>query len=290
MLLVAINFENSLVYGFTFWLLGIFIVSILHTFFNLDGLQIKGYDAKPCFAGCDATFEFALIALKRARYDVTLSWQNIHSERVYVANEKQFRQTLRYRTGPRGLHKPGRIKIESSYPLGLVRCWTWADLDQHVIVYPNPDQDAANSSSFTRSSVHSGEHSEKQQGSDDFYGLKDFQPGDNLKSVAWKLYAKTDKLNVKQFIDFHTQRLWLDWNNTSGNVEQRLSQLCRWALDAESGVIEYGLNLPNQTIDPDKGDAHLHAVLKTLAMFEQADANDKAKPSFNKKQRFEAAS
>jgi uncharacterized protein (DUF58 family) len=45
-----------------------------------------------------------------------------------------------------------------------------------------------------------------------------------------------------------------------------LSQLSAWVLDAESQGYRYGLRLPGQVIEPDRGGGHRAACLKTLAL------------------------
>jgi len=51
------------------------------------------------------------------------------------------------------------------------------------------------------------------------------------------------------------------------DVETRLSQLCRWVLDAEQAGQRYGLRLPGTTLTPDHGPAHQQACLAALAAF-----------------------
>jgi len=63
--------------------------------------------------------------------------------------------------------------------------------------------------------------------------------------------------------------LWLDWDSLPhSDTETRLSQLCRWVLDAEAGSCRYGLRLPGQHIPLNRGDAHKHLCLQALALYE----------------------
>lgn len=270
LLLVAINFENSAVYAMVFLLSGVFAVSILHTFFNVAGLKIVGLDGEPTFAGREAVFHFRLTASDRPHYGVQLSWQNLSSERIDVGVAEEKRLSLRFRTGPRGYCKPGRVKVESCYPLGLIRCWTWVDFDQQTLVYPNPDRDAGLPEFSNRQNDENSEDHFDQKcfaGSEDFFGLRDYIGGDSIRNIAWKTYAKNGQLSSKQFIDYQDQRMWLDWENTSGDTERRLQQLCHWALQAEAGHSEYGLIIPGQQLTPGRGNSHLNELLACLATF-----------------------
>ena len=53
LILGAINYQNSLVYGTAFLLGSMFIVTILYTFRNLSGLSLEVADSQPGFVGED---------------------------------------------------------------------------------------------------------------------------------------------------------------------------------------------------------------------------------------------
>lgn len=265
LLLVAINFENSPVYALTFLLSSLFVVSILHTFSNLSGLKLTAAHAEPAFAGRDAIFHL-VIAKNGARLYQGLQffWPGNSPVWCGLTDKHEEWIALRYRTGPRGYCRPGRLKVQTSFPLGLLRAWTWLDLDMHTVVFPYPAKVGFVPPTSTQ--PHESGNTE-QSGSDDFYGLRDYVAGDTVKSIAWKHYAKTGKLNTKQFIDPVDHRLWLVWDDTQGDIEHRLSQLCYWALEAERGHSEYGLQLPGVSIAPSRDQAHLDKVLRALAVY-----------------------
>jgi uncharacterized protein (DUF58 family) len=105
-------------------------------------------------------------------------------------------------------------------------------------------------------------------GSDDFAGLRGFRSGDSLKHIHWKALARQQGLQTKLFGGDRNEQLWLDWRMLEGlDTEHRLSQLCRWVIEAERQGMEYGLWLPDQSIDPDRGQSHQRRCLKALALF-----------------------
>ena len=264
LLLVAINFENSSVYALTFLIGGVFTVSILHTFAALMGLKLTGLGGEPSFEGRNAVFEILLSSKGRQHLGVQLSWQDTFSERVDLGKHEEKRLSMRFRTGPRGYCIPGRLKVESCYPLGLVRAWTWIDLNMHTLVYPYPDNLAGQPDTQL---LNHDSGSLESPGSDDFYGLRNYITGDSVRSVAWKNYAKSGVLNSKQFVDHIDERMWLDWDAARGNDEQKLRQLCHWALSAEAGHNEYGLRIPGTKLTPARGSVHLAQVLSALATY-----------------------
>ena len=86
--------------------------------------------------------------------------------------------------------------------------------------------------------------------------------------MAWKAYARTGELVIKQYAGTDVATHWFDWDTLPGlDVEQRLSQLCRWIVDAQSHGHAYGLRLPTEQIEPNLGTRHRHRCLSALAFF-----------------------
>jgi uncharacterized protein (DUF58 family) len=52
------------------------------------------------------------------------------------------------------------------------------------------------------------------------------------------------------------------------DVEERLSQLALWVIEAERTRRPYGLRLPRIEIPPAVGQSHFHQCLRTLSLFQ----------------------
>lgn len=90
------------------------------------------------------------------------------------------------------------------------------------------------------------------------------------RHLFWKAAAREQTLLVKQFGGDRADELWLDWKDLPGSdTEYRLSQLCRWVLDADQEQQRYGLRLPGTEIPIASGNTHKHRCLEALARFEQ---------------------
>ena len=78
---------------------------------------------------------------------------------------------------------------------------------------------------------------------------------------------------VKQFGGDRADELWLDWNDLPDlPVEARLSQLCRWVLDADREQLRYGLRLPGVEQPVNSGPAQRARCLELLALFDSPAA------------------
>ena len=107
------------------------------------------------------------------------------------------------------------------------------------------------------------------RGDDDFASLRTAAPGDPPQRIAWKAYARSEILLVKQFAGGDREPALLDWDALPDlEPEQRLAQLARWCLDAAAEERAFGLRLPGTQLPPQTGREHLHECLAALALFE----------------------
>ncbi len=267
MMLAGINYQNSLIFGLAFLLTSLFMVSILHTYRNLSGLTLKAGQATPAFAGEDAEFDVTLSRQGKRTYEaLNLGWNADLMQGADLLDETMVKVRLFVPTQSRGLFNPGRLLIQTHYPVGLFRAWSWIDLNMSTVVYPRPipagEVPTATTSTNEGETVH-------RQGVDDFYGFKAYREGDSLRHIAWKSYARTDDMLVKEFAAFVDRRVWLDWNYFPGmDREARLSRLTYWVIILSKTEDDYGLKLPGLEIPPARGPEHRLKLLKTLALFE----------------------
>ncbi|MFT7684790.1 MAG: hypothetical protein ACI9FB_000131 [Candidatus Azotimanducaceae bacterium] len=268
MMLAAINYQNSLIFALAFLLLSMFMVSILHTFRNLSGLTIHRGHTLPAFAGEDVEFNIRLSRGGVRTYEaLVLGWDPDLMQGADLLND-DYEQTVKLyvQTKKRGVFKPGRLLIQTFYPVGLFRAWSWLDLGVSTIVYPRPVPGGAMPDSSTKSD--DGVIS-LSRGVDDFHGMRDYHEGDSLRHISWKSYARTDELLVKEFAANVDQRTWLDWDQYQGvEKELRLSHLCHWVIELSKGTHSYGLRLPGLEFLPDNGLEHRAKVLHALATFD----------------------
>lgn len=268
MVLAGVNYQNSLVFALSFLLASLFMVSMLHTFRNLSGLTLVAGQARPAFAGDDAEFTVVLKRSGTRVYEsLQLGWD---SEKLIAANlieTTEERVRVFFPAQHRGRLDPGRVLVQSVFPLGLFRAWSWVDLAMSALVYPRPLAGGELPAS-TSSSQEEGELI-LRDGAEDFYGLREYQPGDPIRHIAWRAFARSETLMTKQYAAYADKRVWLDWEFFPGvDKELRLSHLCHWVLTLNGRNDEYGLRLPGVEIAPGRGEVHRDAVLTALALFD----------------------
>ncbi len=268
LILAAINYQNSMVFGLAFLLASTFVLAISHTFRNLSGLTIEAAGVRPVFAGEHAEFGLRLTrASPRGHHALWLGWPGEIPQIVDLDEEVEQRLHIPVLAPTRGWLNPGRLRLETTWPLGLLRAWTWLDLAQAALVYPRP----LPAGPPQRPALATGDGEQLvTEGNDDFVGLRPYRAGDSLKHIAWKSFAQEGELMVKEYGGHADRRLWLDWEALPGlSVEDRLSTLCGWVLACDGGRDEYGLRLPGVEIAPGRGEAHRAELLRALALHGQ---------------------
>lgn len=265
LLFIAFVYNNNLVYLLTFLLAGIYVITILHCFKSLSGLIVQEGHCKPVFAG-EATGFVIHISNPSDSYRQNLTIAKQESQSLTIKPNSKAQATVYSITQKRGWHEAGTITLSSTFPLGLFRAWSPIRFNLKALVYPKaspqeipfPDVVVA-----ARSKQGFG-----NKGGDDFTSLHEYQAGDSIKRIHWKAFAKGQGLYSKQYGGESPEEIWLDYEYAPGqNVEERLSQLCRWVIDAEKAGVPYGFSAASLKLAPDCGEAHTRKCLEALALF-----------------------
>lgn len=265
LLLIAFVYNNNLAYMLAFLLGSVFFITIVHSYKALAGLVLQKGRSQPVFAGEAAGFTIHIdnpTGLERHHVQIALQ----DSQSLSIPAHSVAPITLYSLTEKRGLHSAGTVTLFSTFPLGLFRAWSPVRFNLTVVVYPKP---APVEMPFPLASSAQDRQALSSNSGDDFYGLKQYQSGDSIKHIHWKAFAKGLGVLSKQYAgDDSAEDIRLDYELAPGhNVEERLSRLCRWVIDAERAGIRYGFTLPGLTLAPDNGPAHYRKCLEALALF-----------------------
>jgi uncharacterized protein (DUF58 family) len=269
LLLGSINYALSLGFALAFLLGGMALAGMVHTARNLARMAVSVGRAEPVFAGEAAQFRLYLDARGALDRPAILA-RHVKSGAQLVLDVPGggiAEVVLGVPAGRRGWQPLGRVMLETRFPLGLFRAWSYVEPDARCLVYPRPERSplpapaAESAAGGVRSPV---------PGNDDYAGLRTYQLSDSPRHVAWKAVARSDDMLTKQFSGEAAAELWLDWRlvPASLGVEARLSRLAGWVLAADRTGQPYGLRLPDREIAPARGDRHRAACLQSLALFE----------------------
>jgi uncharacterized protein (DUF58 family) len=274
----SVNYNLSLGFALTFLLAACAVVAMHLTFRNLAHLHLAAGHAPAVFAG--EPVQFALHLINRRRHDRFALWIGFadaaHAapeQAVDVAAHATQVATLSAASVERGWLAAPRVRLQTRFPLGLLRAWSYWHPDAKALIYPQPETDAP-PLPMTGGAVEIGLG---RGGQDDFAGIRAYQQGDPIKHLAWRQIARIDadsggQLLTKHFDGTAASELCLDFARLpcTMDLELKLSRLTRWVLEAEAGGLAYGFRLGATNFAAASGVSHRNACLQALALYQEA--------------------
>jgi len=266
--------SNGAAYLLCFIITSLAIVSLVHAWTNLHGLDASVESIPPVFAGDDVAAPVVLTARKGGSHfgvQVSVSEGAPSAPEGAVLPESPTRLEVRFPSPGRGHYRVIPLRITSDYPLGFFTARRHIKVAHEFYVYPAPHGDlpfplAIAPTRQPRDGVrHEG---------DDFGGTRLWRTGESQRHIDWKAAARNPVLLTKQWTGETDEILHLDWASLPGlDTETRLRQLARWVVAAERGFETYELRLPGKIVRASRGDHHFHACLRALAAFESPAAD-----------------
>lgn len=260
MLLGALNYANNAALLLTCLLGAASAASMLVAFRSLDGLRLGHVRAGHAVAG--QPIELALtFHSHRARRAIRLDAGNISI--AFALDESSATQvTLALPTTQRGWQALPRLRLWSSWPLGLFRAWSWLHPDQSILVWPRPEP----AGPPPEAPADDARHMQLHQG-DEWAALRDYRVGDPQRHIAWKASARHADLLVKDFERPQGRPQWqLDWRQLGGLADEaRIARLARWLGEAQARHASYSLWLPGDEIASGSGPLHYARCMNALA-------------------------
>jgi len=262
MLLGALNFGNNAALLLTFALSGAVLVSLPRTVRHLDGLELVAVRAEPVHAGRDAVLHFHF-RVGDARARLRLGIQGHGRLARFDLDGDSGVAELAVPAPRRGWMAVGRHTLFATWPFGLFRAWSVLHPEARVLVWPAPEVDGP---ALPRGAARDAGIARDARG-DDWHGLREYRTGDSVRLVAWKATARQDRLLVREFEEPRGDEVVLDWRALPGlDDEARVARLTRWVLTAAATNLSFRLDLPRRSIGPARGEEHLHACLRELAL------------------------
>ncbi len=279
MLFAAVNYSNNLVYAVLYLVASLSFISIFHTWRNLASLRVEHFRVHSAFAGEDIRVEIYMSApagkpvfglnfarlgeeTGLSRRPAPLIARGGRTFRVHAGDSCSVEVT--FPTPRRGMYRFETLLVKSSYPFGLFAASFRVPVDTVYYVYPQPK--GKDLWPELHPSGDNGSPFSTKPG-DDFSGVRAYMPGESLRHVDWKAYARGRPLSIKQFTGGDGRELWLDAAEmTRLPLEDRLSQLSLWIVNAEKAEIPYALKLGRTTLPLGLGVEQSRRALEALAV------------------------
>lgn len=264
MFLVALNYQNSLVFLLAFVFGALNLVAMVACHRHLRGLVIRAASAQPIFAGEPIPLMLDVAnQATRTRWGIACYAGPATGAAARIPPSAEARLKLMLPPRRRGRHTIGRTGLSSLEPFGVFRAWCRL-APVECIVYPRP------AAHVPRPPGSAGTATDefRNDGIEDFIGLARYRPGDRPGQIAWPAYARSGALERKRFGAGRGGANRFDFAAAPGaNAEAKLSVLAGWALAAAREGASWELSLPGYALAPGRGPAHLVRTLRALAFY-----------------------
>lgn len=177
----------------------------------------------------------------------------------------------------RGLVTLKKLVVSSRYPFGLAQRSMTVKRKDHVLIFP-PAIDVRAVVADLR--VEFGEHESRRKGiGSEFFGLKEYVPGDQVRHIHWRSSAKAQRLMTMEYENEERQKISIVLHNRVSTDELRdsavrdefekaltfVASFCRELirggyevqLVTDSGIVPFGV-----------GQRHLMRLLRACALLE----------------------
>lgn len=135
----------------------------------------------------------------------------------------------------RGVLRLQDLYLECRYPLGLLTARRRLPLStDELLIYPGRSSLGALTLPPARDPDHAMITAQHRGGHEEFFGLREYRPGDPLRSVHWRSAARPGPLRVRELEQTLDRRLWLvldaaAWAQHGHGEQSSLERMCRIA-------------------------------------------------------------
>ena len=265
MALGGLNFNNNMALMLVFLLGTIAQLTTLIAYRNLSGLKIESVYSEPAFCGETAHFRvFVANGDERQRFAVQAGFKKPQDCKDFKLNSCESFH-LKRPTHTRGWLEMPSFRLETRFPLGFFKAWSWIFPQTRCLVYPSP---AKNAPPLPQTGHGHAGRATRGDG-DQVHGLRKYQPGDSMQRVAWRASARHGELYSLEMEAPREEACELDWDLLrGGDIETRLSILTAWIIAADHKQLSYSLRLPDRQVPSGHGANHRLKCLELLALYQ----------------------
>jgi len=205
----AFNTGNNLIYLLDSILIAALITCAVKTYFALNGLSVERVVLAEVFAGKRCSVDIVVRKLPKkgeACYGIEIL-DEIEGETgrrfiPEIAAGETVVATYSFVPERRGILKVGPMQLRSRFPVGFFERRVTVGKVQEVIVFPRMGRIVGRVEKLSGGEVEAGSSAvgeRRKGGSDEFYGLREYRPGDNPHHIYWRSTARYPHLLLKEF-------------------------------------------------------------------------------------------
>jgi len=285
--LAAINSQANLLFGVFGLMIGVLLVSAMICRRVLTRLKVRRVIPEYAAVGQPATIQYGFFNAKRifptlsvclAELDGAEAFtQQPHVYLLHVAAGKSATVPITVTPKRRGSHTLTSFQISTSFPFGFVKRALTGRCDDAIMIYPAIGVVSPRLLAMCQSAERGGANMKpRRNGSDEFYGVKEFRQGDNPRWICWKRSARTGELVSREMVQISPPKLLILLDSfietptpaEHETVERAIAMAASLASRAMDSGMAVGLCAWAGkwiTIAPQRGKRHCRDILAALS-------------------------
>ncbi|UYL08954.1 DUF58 domain-containing protein [Bdellovibrio sp. SKB1291214] len=260
---MAVGYANNLIYIFFFFLTSVAFTGMVITNRNVQAVSFSRILPGEVFAQ-----EEGRLRVELQNTTMTTSFE------IEVVTDRKTKEALRSTVAPeiesvvpvawtpakRGMQSAPTLRIQGSYPFGLLQAWKVIKSPGSVLVFPARQ-------GVTEFPMGSGADSVAES-MGLFLNHKIYQSGDPVRRIDWKASARRNEVLIKKYEEPEKPALNFSWEQTESlrDPELRLSQMALWIDQAEAQNYVYSMRIGAVQTPSAKGREHWRRCLELLAL------------------------
>jgi uncharacterized protein (DUF58 family) len=280
----AVNAGLNLLFALWGMMLFLIVASGVLSELGLSGLEVRRAPPPVIHAKTPYLMGIALTNRKRRLPSFSIEVEDLIDgrpieKRCYFlklpagrTQETAYRHTI----ARRGRHRLSGLRLATKFPFGLVQKSRDVSNAAEVIVYPAlvPVSPAVLRGLPVR---HAGSRQKWRSRDGDFFGLRDFRPGDDPRDIHWRTSARKGTPFVRENEDDEGSEATVVLDNAPGAAaeafEAAVSEAASYALALLARGFRVSLVMRGATLAADTGPPQAKRILRTLALVEPAAAD-----------------
>jgi uncharacterized protein (DUF58 family) len=285
--LAAVNTQANLLFGVFGLLIGVMFISVVVCRLVLVGVRVSRVFPEQAAVGEKTTVQYQFHNAKHFWPSLSMTLAELegvqafsrqpHAYVLHVAPGKTSVVNVEVTPTRRGLYRLGRYQLGTSFPFGFIKRAILRRKDETILIYPPLGNVSPRLLDLCRAAERSGANRKPRSGgSDEYYGVKEFRPGENPRWIHWRRSARTGQLVAKHMAQISPPRLlilldtYLAHRTPEGMaaVERSIAQAASLASRALEGGMSVGLCAWSDgwtVFRPQRGKQHAREILAIMA-------------------------
>jgi uncharacterized protein (DUF58 family) len=285
--LAAINSQANLLFGVFGLMIGILFISASICRVVMVKLRVERVIPEHAAVGQQASIVYHFSNEKRFWPSFSVCLAELdgseafvlqpHAYMLHAAPGKTASVPVEVTLKRRGLHRLTNYQVSSTFPFGFIKRAIIRREEDVILIYPAIGAVSPRLLSLCRSAERGGANMKpRRNGSDEFFGVKEYRQGENPRWINWKRSARTGELVSKEMVQISPPRLVILVDTfiesptlqEHAAVEKALAMaasLSNRAMDSGMAVGLYAWSGGWNFIPPQRGKRHSLDVLAALA-------------------------